>query len=88
MFHLVYHHGLFLVGELLGHMFASRLFELLTGTVGNLLVGLAHLVGMRVDLSTTELALEGVKAFVQVVFLAGRTTGAGARLLLATSTEL
>ena len=40
----------------------SQVFELLTGTIGDLLVGFAHLGGMGVDLSTTKLGLDGVKA--------------------------
>lgn len=42
----------------------SGLLELVTSTVGDLLVGRAHLGG--VDLATTELLLDGIETFMHV----------------------
>lgn len=76
----------FLVGKLLGDFLASSLLKLITGTVGDLLVGAAHLGG--VNLSASELALGRVEGLVQVILLASRTAGAGVGLLVAATSKL
>jgi hypothetical protein len=68
-----------LVRDLAGNLLSSGLLELLAASVGDLLIGRAHLRG--INLAPTELLLDGVESLVDIVLLAlgtGVVAGAGA----------